>query len=238
MLILDRDRQIITTVARFGQASPANIRELHFHGLSSDTPMYRALSRLVEQKYLRRVERRMVGGSGAGSGQYVFALGSAGWRLMQREGKYSPARTVNYHSLAIIDAFTELKYLEHQGRIQVDIYETEPDSWRSIQGADLRPDLFVKVSDPIRRKRWSLWLEIDLGTERPRQIKEKLANYWHAYKHASADDLDVYPSIVFLAPDDERERELRHIINEGKNQEAKKLFITSTIKDYAALFFS
>lgn len=215
-----------------------NIRELHFHNLASPTPMYRALERLVAGKYLRRVERRMVGGTGAGSGQYVYALGSVGWRLMQREGGYSPSRVINYHSLGIIDAYTELKRLENSGRIQIEAYETEPDSWRRIQGVDLRPDLYVKVSEPFRQRTVSLWLEIDLGTERPRQIKEKLANYWHAYRHATEDDLSVYPSIVFLAPDEERERELRHIIGEGKNEDAKKLFITSTISDFAALFFS
>lgn len=236
--MLDRDRQILVTVARFGQASPANIREIHFHELASLTPMRRTLSRMVQNKLLRRVERRMVGGSGAGSGQYVYALGSVGWRLMQREGRYSPSRVVNYHTLAIIDAYTEIKRLENEGRLQIDAYEAEPDSWRNIKGADLRPDLYVKVSEQFRARSISLWVEVDLGTERPRQIKEKLAGYWHAYQHADDSDLTVYPSVVFLAPDDARERELRHIINEGKNEEAKKLFITSTIGDFTSLIFS
>ena len=214
-----------------------HIRELHFHENASETPLHRALKRLVEQGYLRRVERRMVGGNGAGSGQYVYSLGPVGWRLMQREGRYSPARSINYHTLGIADAFTELKRLENAGRIQIETYETEPDSWRMIQGADLRPDLYVKVSDPFKGRSMSLWLEIDLGTERSRQIREKLAAYWHAYRHATDADLSVFPLVVFLAPDDEREWELRDIVATGK-EEAQALFLTSTIYNFTGLIFS
>lgn len=237
MLIHDRDRQIVLSIGRFGQLTAGHVRTMHFHDLASLTPSYRALDRLVERKYLARIERRMVGGNGAGSGQYVYQLGSAGWALCQREGRYWPFRTVNYHTLAIVDTYVELLELERVGKIRIEGFATEPDSWLNIAGSDLRPDLHVELADLHRQRSLSLWIEIDLGTERQRAIKDKLARYYHAWQFADERQLSVFPLVLFLAPDDVRARELRWIIERGE-EEAQKLFLVSTPSEFAGLLFS
>jgi hypothetical protein len=236
MLIHDRDRQIVLSVARFGQLSSGHISLFHFNDLASETPMRRALDRLLDRGYLKRIERRLVGGTGAGSGQFVYQLGSAGHAFSRRQGKYWPFRTVDYHTLAIADAYVELLKLERASRVRIDGFATEPDSWQVIAGADLRPDLHVDVADLGRRRNTSLWIEIDMGTERQKAIKDKLARYWHAYQHATEADLPSFPIVLFIAPDDARALELRWIIERG-SKDAQALFLVSTMPEFSGLMF-
>lgn len=237
MLINDRDRQFVLSVGRFGQLSPSHLAALHFHDLASATPMYRAIERLLERGYIKRIERRPVGGAWAGSGQFVYQLGSAGWALVGREGKYWPFRMVNHHTLAIADAYVELLKLERQGRLRIDGYSLEPDSWTVEAGADLRPDLHIEVSDIHRRRTIRLWIEIDMGTERQKAIKDKLARYWHAAQFGSDELREHFPIVLFIAPDDARASELRWIIKRG-NQDAQELFMVSTMPEFAGLLFA
>lgn len=237
MILLDRDRQIVMSVGRFRQLASAHIRELHFSELASSEPLYRALNRLVERKYLARIERRMVGGSGAGSGQYVYQLGREGWRLYGHDKKYWAYRAIDYHTIGIADAYIELLTLERTGAIEILGYSTEPESWRTIGGVELRPDLFAEVGDVYQGRRWRLWLEIDMGTERQAKIREKLAAYWAAYTNSSETELNLFPRVVFLAPDAMRARELRYIIDDGPVA-AQELFLVSTPSEYVALLFT
>lgn len=237
MLMHDRDRQILLTVARFGQASAGQLRSLHFADVSSVTPLRRALKRLVAHRLLAVIERRMVGGSGAGSGQYVYQLGSAGWTFTGRAGRYYPLRVVNYHTLAIVDAYVELVEMEREGRLSIEAVSSEPDSWMTIAGADLRPDLYVELTQDFTGRRWFLWLEIDMGTERQKAIKDKLARYWHAYQSATEEDLPAFPLVVFIAPDDARARELRWIVERG-SEDAQRLFFVLTPSEWPRLLLS
>ena len=70
-------------------------------------------------KMLARVERRLVGGDGGGSGLYSYQLGPAGWKLCGREGKYWARKSIDHHALAIADVFVMLKQAERDGTIQV-----------------------------------------------------------------------------------------------------------------------
>lgn len=234
MLTLDRDRQIVLTVGRFGQLTTEHLASLHFHGITSRTPLDRALKRLVERRYLARIERRMVGGTGAGSGQYVYQLGSAGWTLVGRLGRYYPYRAINYHTLAIADAYIELLELERSGRIEIAGLLTEPDSWRTIAGVELRPDLYVEVYKHFPERTLALWLEVDMGTERPKQIKDKLAMYWHAYENSDETTMPPDSVVAFLSPDEERAKALRWIIGQG-DPEAQRLFGAFTIANFAPI---
>ena len=236
MLILDRDRQIVLSVARFQQLTAGHVRAIHFEGHASNTPVDRALKRLVEGRYLARIERRMIGGTGAGSGQYVYQLGRNGWTLAGREGKYWPFRAVNYHTLAIADTYVEMLRWQQLGRIIVLGFHTEPDSWRKAGGEDLRPDLYVQIADRLNGRELSLWVEVDLGTERLSVIRHKLASYWRAYQHAG-DSMEIFPQVLFLAPDDDRAKHLRWTIEQG-DQEAQELFMVSTVDQFGGLYFS
>lgn len=216
-----RDRQIILTVGRFGQLASGHIRYLFFSNLQSQTPCDRRLLALTKQGYLRTLERRPVGGRGGGSGQLVYQLGSRGWDVCRREGKYWPFRAIDHHRLAVVDAYVAIKRLEKDGRYEVGLLVTEPDTHQEIGDIKLTPDLHVEFADKALRQTHVWWLEIDMGTERQAQIKDKLARYWHAFNHVDADE---FPVVVFLVPDEERARDLRRWISNGP-AEAQRVFL-------------
>lgn len=221
MLATERDRQIVLTIARFKQLTSGQLSELLFHDVASHTPLARALRRLVASGHLARIERRLVGGTGAGSGQYVYQLGSAGWRLSGREGRYWAFRSVDYHTLAIADVFVSLKKAERERTIKVLTYETEPDTWQELSGVKLTPDMYVELAIPSRRETVVLWIEVDLGTERQKQIKDKFARYWHAYQYVEG--AEVFPLVVVATPDKQRTYDVQRWLNSGP-EEARKLF--------------
>lgn len=232
----DRDRQIVLAVGRLKQVSTGHVRSLFFDGLS-DKPSKRALLRLTQRKYLARIERRLVGGNRGGSGQYVYQLGAEGWKLCRREGKYWPFRAVNYHTLAVADMFVAIRQLERESRYRVVGFSTEPDTWMTIAGAELRPDLYVELADEHMQRSLSWWLEVDMGTERQKQLRDKMANYWHAWQHAEEETMTTFPLVVFLVPDEERAQEVRWLIARGA-EEAQQLFDVRLLADFPASLLS
>lgn len=235
MLTLYRDRQIVLSVATWRQLAAGHLRSMHFHDLASNTPLDRALKRLVETRHLARIERRMVGGTGAGSGQYVYQLGREGWALAGREKAYWAFRAVDYHTLAIADVYVELLELERAGKIRIRGRVSEPETLTVIAGVELRPDMFVEVDDLVNGRTVTLWVEVDMGTERMSVIRKKLADYWHAYQNA--DESRVFPQVLFLAPDDDRAKQLRFTIEQG-SEEAQALFVVSKVNEFGGLYFS
>src|SRR3954447_9498518 len=137
-----RDRQVVQLIARFKQASSRQVHELLFPGVTY-TPADRTLKRLTDRGYLTRIERRTVGGSRGGSGQYVYGLGRRGFFLFY-DGRFSPPRTVNYHALAILHSYIVLHRLQRAGRLEIAGLSTEPDCWVKIGGNELKPDLYVE----------------------------------------------------------------------------------------------
>ena len=166
----------------------------------------------------------------------MYQLGREGWKLFGHQKKYWQYRAVDYHTLGIADAYMELLALEESGNIEILAHYTEPESWQVVGDVELRPDLFVEVGDIHKGKRVRLWLEIDMGTERHQKIKEKLADYWRAYRNTTEEDMRLFPRVVFLAPDAMRARELRHIIENGP-EAAQDLFLVSTVSEFAGLLF-
>jgi hypothetical protein len=224
MVLAARDRQIVTLVDRFGQLSSAHICSLVFSSNASSTPCDRALKRLVNEKMLARVERaRLVGGVRGGSGSYVYQLGRAGWAVVGREGRYYGSSVVNYHSLAIADTYVALRTAEHDGWLQVLDYGTEPDCWAVVGGQELKPDLYAELALMSSGIKLAAWLEVDLGTERQRQIKDKLQRYWNAYQRADESELPVFPLVLFLVPDEARRREVEAVVDRGP-EEGQALF--------------
>lgn len=206
MSIPDRELHIIRLVNEFGQASTAQILALVFPRAKSRTSADRVLRRLVRDGYLDRVERRRsIGGARGGSGEYVYSLGSSGWRLCKRAGRYS-RKAIDYHKLAILDVYIRL-WIAHQAtEIELSSYLPEPECWRG----DLQPDLTAIFTprSPIRER--EAWFEVDLNSERPARINEKLARYVRAFQSG-----ELAPSIriVFVSPDDDRAREIRGLID-------------------------
>lgn len=232
MTLDGRDREIVQLVARLRQLSSRQIFDLLFLDHSSHTPCDRALRRLTDRKYLARIERRIVGGSRGGSGQYVYQLGPKGWFTYYPDRNYNPSRAVNYHALAVGDCFVTLRQLDREGRVSILALSTEPDCWSEIGGVTLKPDLFLDVvTDGVGRGQ--LWIEIDMGTEAQRQLKGKLEAYWRGYQDT---DRDVFPRVLWVAVDEPRAAELRWLIEHGP-EDAQQLFQVTTAAGLKSLFY-
>ncbi|AZZ51410.1 replication-relaxation family protein [Rathayibacter festucae] len=231
MILLDRDRQIVLSIGRFGQLAAGHVRALHFEGLT-ERPVYRALNRLIERGVLARIERRMIGGTGAGSGQYVYQLGSVGWRLAGKDGRYAPSKAVNHHTMAIVDAYIEVLRRAVAPRYRFDMVETEPDSHRTIGSVVVRPDLYFQISDMFEQEYRHWWLEVDRGTESRTKITQKLVAYVAAKRASKA----FIPSVLFVAQDDRRARELRWMLEQYEHNDPE-LFLVSTASEFAGLIF-
>lgn len=231
MILLDRDRQIVLSIGRFGQLAAGHVRALHFDGLT-ERPVYRALNRLVERKVLSRIERRMIGGTGAGSGQYVYQLGPVGWRFLGREGRYNPSRAVNHHTMALVDAYMALREYENRGRIRIDGIEVDQEGWRQVGRYKVTPDLFVEIADLGKQRNLSFWIEIDMGNQTRPTITDKLARYVGALNTAES----FVPYVLFIAQDGRRAAELRWMIEKFPDN-VPELFMVSTASEFAGLIF-
>lgn len=208
----ERDYKVIYLVSEFKQLTSMHIRELLFHDLASPTPCKRTLRRLVERKYLAPMEWRLIGGMRGGSGQLVYQLGPAGWRMLRTE-PYRPARAISYHTLEVGHTYLELVRLERAGRFKISGYAVESEAWITVNGFDVRPDLYVETQMPDGHMVKSN-LEIDLGSEGEKQLRGKLAAYVYAFNHVDAAQFPIWPRTVWIVPDELRARQLRRLINQ------------------------
>lgn len=214
-----RDRQVVELVGRFRLMTAEQIRSVVFGGLASKTPADRALMRLTAAGYLARLAR-FVGGFGGGSGCYVYQLGRAGWRFTGKGGGYRPLRVADVHTLTVTECYARLAVLERAGRLAVVGFTPEPASHLSVAGVPLTPDAYAEVGDPVLRLKYRYWLEIDRDTENAETLRGKCVRYWKAYKSW---DEDVFPYVLFVVPDERRQREVERVIAGGPS-EAQALF--------------
>ena len=206
-----RDRQVVELVAKFRQLTSGQIRDSLFAELASTTPLDRTLKRLVERKHLSRL-KRLVGGDQGGSGQYVYQLGRAGWKLLGKPGAYWAPRTVNPHTLAVADCYVTLKQAEQRDELAVIQFTTEPECHRAVGDVLLTPDAHIEIGDRINGVKQTCYLEIDRGTERIDVIRAKCIRYWKAYQSWSD---EYFPRVVFSVPDESRLRVLKRVCSEA-----------------------
>ena len=235
MTVNGRDLSLLTSLYKFKQLTSAQLRQLHFATSASATSADRALKRLMDQKLITRIERRLVGGKGGGSGQFVYVLTAAGARMFSTDGRpIQISCNISWHALTIADTYIELLKAEREGLLTLSNFVTEPDCWAEVGGIRLRPDLFVE----LRNRSGALvkiWFEVDLGTEGQRQIKEKLAANWVAYKNADETEWPVFPYVLWLTVDEHRARELKWLIAQG-TPESQQLFNVVTLDKLTGLF--
>lgn len=229
MQLYDRDRQICNLVNQFTLLSSSQIFRAVFAPSPSHTPCDRALRRLIATGELARVEHRRPGGTRGGSGQYVYQLGPEGHRYY-REGRYNPRRTLSgdaFHLMAIADIYIALRELELAGKLKVLGYQTEPDCHAVIGGVYLEPDLYAELQRPGGNP-VPMFFEMDMGSEKDKQLKEKLVRYSAAADRADGDDVEVFPLVLWVAYDDVRREHLRWLLGKG-DEKQRRLFRLTTL---------
>ncbi|WP_314410138.1 replication-relaxation family protein [Streptomyces kroppenstedtii] len=215
MELTDRDLSVLKLTHVFSQVASTHVTELLFGDRSHSVPD-KVLGRLVRLGYLSRVGRRATGTKG-GAGAFVYQLGRAGRMLLDVDGRLSP--NVNNHALMIADTYLELRRAEKLGALAVTAWEVE----RGVSPS-VRADLYVAMDFPQQGRSSAYFLEVDLSTEQPARIREKVAGYWRAVD-ASTDD--YFPYVVFVVRQQIRKNELTRIFRQlpEEQQEMMRVFL-------------
>lgn len=199
-----RDIDIIRTVSRLGRAHSNHIYELCF--TSSRPTMYTVLDRLVKHEYLRKGERRY-GDIYGNPGQFVYAPGRAGWHTINPDRPFKSGPVLNrttLHTLTMADCYVDIWRAGRAGDLTVNDMRIESEAYRTYAHIELQPDLFVDVTSP-GGNRYRMFVEVDMGSERRRDIVGKFERYWHAYEttwpKAGQTVTEHFPVPVLVVPD-------------------------------------
>jgi Replication-relaxation len=209
-----RDWAIIETVNRLGLISGVQLERCLFadlaEGRSRTVSRSRTLARLVRWRVLLPLPRR-VGGPRQGSSVTVFALDTAGVRLLrQRSGMDNagrirrpgiPGERFVRHACATAEIFTSLTEADRAGALILRGFQTEP-RWPDGLGGSLNPDAFVVVSNGRVDHLW--WIEVDMATESLPTIRRKLRTYLDFLARGGRGPRGVMPRILAAVPDHSR----------------------------------
>jgi hypothetical protein len=236
----DRDWAILADVERLGVASAQQLRRLHYEQSPSGSRLARMdLARLVKQRVLSRLDRR-IGGVRSGSDGFVYALDVLGQRLLDPEAHrvrtpWTPGASHLGHALAVSDLYMRL--WEYSGDWQLVSYETEPTCWRSFHGpggqrVTLKPDALVSALSGDYDER--NFIEIDQATEATTRIAAKArlyVRYWQSGREQISQG--VFPRVVWVTPNERRRDQLAETLA-NLDAEHWQLFVVTTTEDAVA----
>lgn len=230
-LLSDRELAVIGSVAAYRYLTGHQIEQLHFRDhATKDTAARtrrRVLERLVAGRFLEQLPRP-IGGVRGGSGAHVFALGTAGHRVVHGEARRSgtprdggPSTTFLAHTLAVAQVSIDLATATGRADIERVIIGTEPKCWRSYQrglgGTEtLKPDLYAEISTSEFEDRW--FIEVDRATESLTAIRTKCQAYLDYYRTGIEQQRShVFPQVLWSVPTDKRARQIEDVISGMKN---------------------
>lgn len=242
-LLAERDLSLVTQVAELRLMSGRQIEAVHFpyelHPTAEAAARHcrRVLSRLVRDRLLVRLERR-VGGVRAGSASFVYALGPVGHRLLDdhraRPRRYEPSVVFVDHQLAVSELVVDLTRASRRGVLELLDVEGEPACWRTVPAIGrvvLRPDLFVAVGANDLEYRW--FVEIDRGTHHRPAVLRKARLYESYYRSGIEQTTHgVFPRAVWITADEARATRLRFALSRGEFTDG--LMVVTTVDDALA----
>lgn len=206
----DRDRLILRSVDDHQFLTARHIETLHFDSIAPDARSRitrRALVRLRGLRVLDTLDRR-IGGIRAGSHGFIYHIGVAGDRLIERPARrcgrlrYEPSARFLNHRLAVADAHVTLIEADREARIDLADSAVEPATWRTFTGLGaarrtLKPDLYAETAtaDDLVRA-W--FIEVDLGTEHIPTLLTKCREY-EAYRQTGIeqDRHGAFPLVIW-----------------------------------------
>jgi hypothetical protein len=238
----ERDRSIVRDVGRLRLVTARQLERLHFvvpdqhaTALTAARTSRRTLERLVQQRLLVRLERR-IGGIRAGSASFIYALGPVGPRVLESTGPRprfrEPSALFVTHTLAGSELYVQLHEAVRAKELHLfgDI-ETEPTCWRSLVSMGgrllLKPDLFVITGNDEYEYRW--FVEMDLGTEHAPAVIRKCRAY-EAYYRSGVEQAEhgVFPRVLWVALDDLRAERIRVAITAATDLTDGLFLVTTT----------
>lgn len=180
-------------------------------GASRARASRRALNRLAALDCLVALPRR-IGGGRSGSSDSVYRLGLAGQRIAIHYGWLSARRTRRSavpgslfidHAVAVAEVHTQLVEADRGERLELLERIAEPACWRSYAGignfasSQLKPDSFVRFA--AQDYEYSVFIEVDMGTEGSRTIQRKLGSYVGYHRLGIEQErYGVFPKVQWL----------------------------------------
>lgn len=208
----ERDLAVLSTLERVRIASASQIERLHFVGKSSQHRR-RALLSLSNRRLVTRLDR-VIGGVHAGSAGFLYQLSDVGQRALNhstglpRRLPSTPGTSFIWHALAVTELYVQLTEASRTQDFELLDFNAEPTCWRHYSGrgggrAVVKPDAYVRIGNGDYEDSW--FVEVDLATEHPTTIKNKLDVY-QAYWSSGTEQASrgVFPRVLWIVPDQRR----------------------------------
>ena len=225
----ERDLQILATVQRFRLVRADQVRRLHFHEIRTQTGSSRicrgALARLVDERLLHRLARR-IGGVRAGSRGHIYGLTAAGRRLLAyRDGRglpsdrgvHEPGEGFVQHTLALAELYVTVVEAGRAGRLQPIRFDPEPTCWRSYPSGftgsvSIKPDAYVELASG--EYEYASFVEIDLATEGRQALLRKLRAYTSYHRSGREQAAHGwFPRVVWITPTQTRANAIETLLD-------------------------
>ena len=239
----DRERQIVQAVEMFRLLRADQIRRLFFHEITttngSARVCRRSLARLTDTGLIRRLDRRVGGVGGGGSGN-AYAVTAAGRRLMaywggsglgSDRGVHEPGAGFVEHTLAIAELYVTLIEADRDRQLELLAFDAEPTCWRTYTTpfaatVIVKPDALVRVA--AGEYEHVSFVEIDRATQGRGALLRKINTYVAYYKTGREQTATgVFPQVIWITTTAARARFLTELIA-GLPADGRRLFAVTT----------
>lgn len=203
-----RDWQILENVEKVRLLTGGQLERLCFHelaGRSRAVVRWRALKRLTDWRAVLPLPRR-IGGQARGSAGTTYALGSAGYALLQlrrnERGDAAPRRRPGppgerfvRHVLAVSELYVQLVEAHRAGRLHLLDFQAEPACWwPDGLGGQLKPDAYVLLASEKYEDAW--WIETDMATEHIPTLRRKMETYLDFIQRGQLGPQNIMPRVL------------------------------------------
>lgn len=220
----ERDWKLLEVVNHLHLVTGQQCERLYFDDLAGRSRIVTrslVLSRLTNWRVIQRLPRR-IGGAMRGSSAAVYALGSAGQRLLVQ--RVNGAEKVPYvrkssvpserfvkHIVTVSELYVQLTESERTGRLLLRQFTTEPAAWwpNGCNGW-LKPDAFAVTSNGHIDQLW--WIEVDRATESLPAIGRKLKTYLEFVNRGGLGPRDAIPRVLVTVPTTQRQAAAKAVI--------------------------